>query len=153
MRSGEERDAIAAAKGVLAFEMESAGVWDVFPCVVIKGGCDYADNHKNKKWQRYAAATAAACMKALLKTWMPSTTMGNSTTPTAACKQQCMILLKFCLNDTKSSKQLDIIPYTRNPDFIGREDILKQLQHGLQATDDASQFRMALFGLGGVGYD
>jgi nucleoside phosphorylase len=46
--------------------MEGAGVWDIFPCVVIKGACDYADSHKNKVWQRYAAATAAACMKAFL---------------------------------------------------------------------------------------
>lgn len=79
MKSGEDRDAIAAAEGVLAFEMEGTGVWDVFPCVVIKGGCDYADSHKNKKWQRYAAATAAACMKAFLKTWIPSTIAKQAT--------------------------------------------------------------------------
>jgi nucleoside phosphorylase len=41
-----------------------------FPCVVIKGVCDYADSHKNKKWQSYAAATAAACMKAFLEAWV-----------------------------------------------------------------------------------
>jgi nucleoside phosphorylase len=52
--------------------MESAGVWDIFPCVVIKGACDYADSHKAKAWQRYAAATAAACMKAFLGYWVPS---------------------------------------------------------------------------------
>jgi hypothetical protein len=39
---------------------------------VIKGACDYADSHKNKVWQRYAAATAAACMKAFLDNWVPS---------------------------------------------------------------------------------
>jgi nucleoside phosphorylase len=50
--------------------MEGAGVWDNFPCIVIKGVCDYADSHKNKKWQGYAAATAAACMKAFLKEWI-----------------------------------------------------------------------------------
>ncbi|KAK4458654.1 nucleoside phosphorylase domain-containing protein [Cladorrhinum samala] len=71
MKSGVERDAIAQQEGVIAFEMEGAGVWDVFPCVVIKGACDYADSHKNKKWQRYAAATAAACMKAFLSHWIP----------------------------------------------------------------------------------
>jgi hypothetical protein len=30
------------------------------------GICDYADSHKNKKWQHYAAATAAAYAKELL---------------------------------------------------------------------------------------
>ncbi|KAL5603699.1 hypothetical protein FOVSG1_006449 [Fusarium oxysporum f. sp. vasinfectum] len=72
MKSGEDRDAIAAREGVIAFEMEGAGVWDTFPCVVIKGACDYADSHKSKSWQRYAAATAAACTKAFLSHWMPS---------------------------------------------------------------------------------
>ena len=72
MKSGEDRDGIARKAGVIAFEMEGAGVWDVFPCVVIKGACDYADSHKTKAWQRYAAATAAACMKAFLGYWVPS---------------------------------------------------------------------------------
>ncbi|RFN50330.1 hypothetical protein FIE12Z_5510 [Fusarium flagelliforme] len=76
MKSGEDRDLIAAAEGVIAFEMEGAGVWDTFPCVVIKGACDYADSHKSKVWQRYAAATAAACAKAFLSFWIPSPTQG-----------------------------------------------------------------------------
>lgn len=72
MKSGEDRDRIAKQEGVIAFEMEGAGAWDSFPCVVIKGACDYADSHKNKGWQRYAAATAAACMKGVLEDWEPS---------------------------------------------------------------------------------
>lgn len=72
MESGEDRDRIARQKRVVAFEMESAGVWDTFPCVVIKGACNYADSHKSKGWQRYAAATSAACMKAFLGHWEPS---------------------------------------------------------------------------------
>ena len=70
MKSGEHRDEIALREKVIAFEMEGAGVCDNFPCVVIKGVCDYADSHKNKKWQGYAAATAAACMKASLEAWI-----------------------------------------------------------------------------------
>lgn len=72
MHSGEQRDTIAKREGVLGFETESAGVWDTFPCVVIKGASDYADGHDSKKWQRYAAATAASCMKAFLDHWVPS---------------------------------------------------------------------------------
>nr|CEG04875.1 unnamed protein product [Fusarium clavum] len=45
--------------------MEAAGLYD-FPCLVIRGICDYADSHKNKVWQEYAAATAAAFTKELL---------------------------------------------------------------------------------------
>lgn len=69
MKSGYHRDEVAAKERVIAFEMEGAGVWDNIPTVVIKGVCDYADSHKNKKWQRYAASVAAACMKAFLKEW------------------------------------------------------------------------------------
>ena len=39
---------------------------DDFPCLVIRGVCNYADSHKNKRWQPYAAATAAAYAKELL---------------------------------------------------------------------------------------
>ncbi|QKX64667.1 uncharacterized protein TRUGW13939_11843 [Talaromyces rugulosus] len=53
-------------QGFLAFEMESAGLMDRFPCLVIRGICDYSDSHKNKGWQGYAAATAAAYAKEIL---------------------------------------------------------------------------------------
>jgi hypothetical protein len=66
MRDGKTRDRIAAAEGVVCFEMEAAGLMDSFPCLVIRGICDYADTHKHKQWQRYAAATAAAYAKELL---------------------------------------------------------------------------------------
>ncbi|KAK5461131.1 hypothetical protein LTS15_003194 [Exophiala xenobiotica] len=69
MRSGLDRDRIANEEEVIAFEMEGAGVWETFTCVIIKGVCDYADSHKSKKWQGYAAATAAACTKAFLEHW------------------------------------------------------------------------------------
>jgi hypothetical protein len=39
---------------------------DDFPCLVIRGICDYADSHKNKIWQPYAAAAAGAYAKELL---------------------------------------------------------------------------------------
>jgi nucleoside phosphorylase len=71
IKSGEHRDRITKADGIIGFEMEGAGVWDYFPSIVIKGVCDYADSHKRKGWQPYAAATAAACMKAFLVEWMP----------------------------------------------------------------------------------
>lgn len=69
MKSGTHRDHIASDDKVLGFEMEGAGVWDNLPTIVIKSVCDYADSHKNKKWQGYAAATAASCAKAVLQQW------------------------------------------------------------------------------------
>ncbi|KAL7921495.1 purine and uridine phosphorylase [Trichoderma austrokoningii] len=66
MRSGEIRDWMAKRHNLIAFEMEGAGAWDEVPCLVVKGVCDYADSHKNKEWQGFAAATAASVMKAIL---------------------------------------------------------------------------------------
>ncbi|KAJ5379376.1 hypothetical protein N7509_012495 [Penicillium cosmopolitanum] len=70
MKSGQHRDEIATRHNLIALEMEASGVWDNLPCLVIKGVCDYADSHKNKYWQNYAAATAAACMKAVLEEYV-----------------------------------------------------------------------------------
>jgi nucleoside phosphorylase len=67
MKDGLSRDRLSSELGgVLCFEMEAAGLMNSFPCLVIRGICDYADSHKNKSWQPYAAATAAACAKELL---------------------------------------------------------------------------------------
>ncbi|EJT69955.1 hypothetical protein GGTG_12132 [Gaeumannomyces tritici R3-111a-1] len=46
--------------------MEGAGAWKEVPCIVVKGICDYADSHKNKEWQDFAAATAASVAAAIL---------------------------------------------------------------------------------------
>jgi nucleoside phosphorylase len=66
MKDGRTRDRLAKDLGIICFEMEAAGLMDNFPCLVIRGICDYADSHKNKQWQEYAAATAAAYAKELL---------------------------------------------------------------------------------------
>lgn len=50
----------------LCLEMEAAGLMNDFPCLVIRGICDYADSHKNDQWQPYAALTAAAISRELL---------------------------------------------------------------------------------------
>ncbi|KAF5642374.1 hypothetical protein F52700_3170 [Fusarium sp. NRRL 52700] len=134
MKSGEDRDRIAAAEGVIAFEMEGAGVWDSFPCVIIKGACDYADSHKSKVWQRYAAATAAACAKAFLSFWTPSTTQDQSQIASAVRRHEIHPIF--------------LVPFSKNDLFVGREDILAQL-HGLLFNKGCRN--AALVGLGGIG--
>ena len=81
MRHGVMREKLRQEKGILCFEMEAAGLMDNFPCLVIRGICDYSDTHKNKNWQPYAAATAAAYAKELLGV-IPSIQVDK--TPTAA---------------------------------------------------------------------
>ena len=67
MKNGVERDRISEnLGGVLCFEMEAAGLMNTFPCIVIRGICDYSDSHKQKSWQRFAAGTAAAYARELL---------------------------------------------------------------------------------------
>ncbi|KAJ9614447.1 hypothetical protein H2200_002583 [Cladophialophora chaetospira] len=69
MKSATHRDEVAQKHDIIGFEMEGAGIWESFPSIVIKSVCDYADSHKNKEWQTYAAATAAAVTKAFLNEW------------------------------------------------------------------------------------
>ncbi|GJC83730.1 hypothetical protein ColLi_06568 [Colletotrichum liriopes] len=131
MKSGLDRDRVAAQHSLVAFEMEGAGVWDEIPSIVVKGVCDYADSHKNKNWQNFAAATAASTAKALLKYHI------QTQRPTATCT-------RF------------LVPYTQNHDFIGRSGILdhvKQLfSHELPQQPAARpRSRVALHGLGGIG--
>ncbi|KAL3473297.1 hypothetical protein BJX99DRAFT_261485 [Aspergillus californicus] len=64
------RDRLYRETGALCFEMEAAGLMSDFPCLVVRGICDYADSHKNKEWQGYAALAAAVYTKELLE-YMP----------------------------------------------------------------------------------
>lgn len=57
---------------VLCVEMEAAGLMNNFPCIIVRGICDYADSHKNNDWQEHAAAVAAAFAKELLEYVQPS---------------------------------------------------------------------------------
>uniref|UniRef100_A0A8H7NHZ8 AAA+ ATPase domain-containing protein n=1 Tax=Bionectria ochroleuca TaxID=29856 RepID=A0A8H7NHZ8_BIOOC len=72
MRSGELRDKISREQEVIAFEMEGAGVQiGSSSCLVIKAACDYADSHKKKDFQEYAAGVAASAAKAVLQWYTP----------------------------------------------------------------------------------
>ncbi|KAL7921712.1 hypothetical protein ACQKWADRAFT_295058 [Trichoderma austrokoningii] len=51
---------------ILCFDSAASALMDDFPCVVIRGICDYSDSHHNDLWQGYAAMTAAAYAKNLL---------------------------------------------------------------------------------------
>ena len=66
VKHGWTREQLRLKTGALCFEMEAAGLVMDFPCIVIRGICDYSDSHKNKHWQGYAALTAASYTKELL---------------------------------------------------------------------------------------
>ncbi|KAK6535602.1 hypothetical protein TWF694_002057 [Orbilia ellipsospora] len=129
MKSGEDRDRIAAKNNIIAFEMEAAGMWENLscPCVVIKGVCDYADSHKKKEFQSYAAATAAACAKVFLEFWTDS---------------------GFAV--PADNRPFMPVPYPRNSSFVGRDSLLEELERGF-FDNSRRPSRYALFGSGGTG--
>ncbi|KAJ4865555.1 NACHT domain-containing protein [Trichoderma breve] len=73
------RDKIAMDKGVLCFEMEAAGLMNHFPCLIIRGICDYADTHKNNKWRGYASMMAAAYARDLISRLLPDEVQESKT--------------------------------------------------------------------------
>ena len=93
MKDAQIRDDLAAKEGVLCFEMEAAGLMGRFPCIVVRGICDYSDTHKNDVWQGYASATAAAYAKSLIY-MIPNEEVAGST-PIAECQDTCADL-KVC---------------------------------------------------------
>ncbi|KAF3765426.1 Pfs, NACHT and ankyrin domain protein [Cryphonectria parasitica EP155] len=82
VKDAEARDALLAELGdeCMCLEMEAAGLMNSFPCIIVRGISDYADSHKNDRWQRYAAAAAAAFAKEFLSC-VPASDVQN--TPSA----------------------------------------------------------------------
>ncbi|OGM49154.1 kinesin light chain [Aspergillus bombycis] len=126
MKSGEHRDRLANDDSVAGFDMEGAGVWDALPCIIIKGVCDYADSHKDKRWQAYAAATGAASAKAFLRLWNPASNEG-----------------------TKLKSPHWMVPFGRNFQFVGRQNEIAELERLMIERQGPS--KIAISGLGGVG--
>jgi nucleoside phosphorylase/patatin-like phospholipase/acyl hydrolase len=88
IKNAAERDQLGEDLGAKCVEMEAAGLMNDFPCIVIRGICDYADAYKNDLWQKYAATTAAAFAKELLSVVRPREVAGTKhlSTPTEFSK-------------------------------------------------------------------
>ncbi|KAL4869611.1 hypothetical protein BDV12DRAFT_196239 [Aspergillus spectabilis] len=124
MKSGVDRDNEFRKHEAIGFEMEGAGVWDgMATCLIVKGVCDYADSHKNKSWQPYAAATGAAAAKTIISYWKPPT--------------------------KKQSKSLSNIPFPRNLQFTGRNREIERLERAMAVPNGPK--KKAIVGLGGIG--
>ncbi|PIG69514.1 hypothetical protein AARAC_012044 [Aspergillus arachidicola] len=112
------------AEKVIGFEMEGAGVWDNISCIIIKGVCDYADSHKSKNWQAYAAATGASAAKTFLEYWIPTH---------REAERKCHWM----------------VPFRKNPQFVGRHSEIDKLEEWITQPNGPS--KIAVCGLGGVG--
>ncbi|KAK2012020.1 hypothetical protein LZ32DRAFT_585622 [Colletotrichum eremochloae] len=136
MKSGEHRDRLAQEHGIIAFEMEGAGVWEEIPCIIVKGVCDYADSHKNKLWQDFAAAIAASATKALIERYVcraPRISYVNSVDSTPAVFTLAPILA-------------GVVGAIR---FVGRGNEIERLHEALKWT--GNRRTAVLQGLGGMG--
>ncbi|KAH8696322.1 hypothetical protein BGW36DRAFT_417527, partial [Talaromyces proteolyticus] len=126
MKDGQVRDRLAKDMGMLCFEMEAAGIMNQIPCLVIRGICDYADSHKNKHWQGYAALTAAAYSKVLLSI-VPVNQPRNLISRSASW----------------------MVPFARNPRFLERENLVPDLTQTI--VKNGGPRKRAIAGLGGTG--
>ena len=120
--------------GALCFEMEAAGVMDDKRCLVIRGIADYADSHQNRLWQNYAAGTAAAFTREFLFTIQPpdvNEIESDTAAPTTA-KAHFMVSCQI------------------NGDLIGRGKYIQSVETRLCVPN--KHCRVALVGLGGIGY-
>lgn len=79
MRSANYTRTLLKARGIMAIDMESRGIWHAAgshiprDVVIIRGVSDYADSHKNDAWQPYAAMAAACTTKAFVVKFFQST--------------------------------------------------------------------------------
>ncbi|KAJ5520907.1 nacht and wd domain protein [Penicillium fimorum] len=78
MKNTQRRDELRDKHGIIGLEIEDAGTMNRIPVGVIRGVCDYGDEHKNKEWQPYAAAMAAAYAKAILHEIRPKACPRNA---------------------------------------------------------------------------
>lgn len=127
MKDARTRDRLTEEMGILCFEMEAAGLMDHFPCLVIRGICDYSDSHKNKQWQHYAAATAAAYTKQLLLTSTPKT-------------------MNHCELSSEGIQSRIPVPKTA---FLGRANEIHQMEECFEACHSRST--LVMWGLSGSG--
>ncbi|KAJ5313618.1 uncharacterized protein N7443_000502 [Penicillium atrosanguineum] len=140
IKDGRRRDQLARDLGICCVEMEAAGLMNDFPCLVIRGICDYADSHKNKEWQGYAAAVAAAYAKELLL--MVSIDQINSSPTTRDTLADFVHRFNIPLD-------LAGVPVIEN--FLGRQGELDQFWQYLRPTGLPSRKVAVLHGLGGMG--
>ncbi|KAI6392296.1 hypothetical protein MCOR24_009952 [Pyricularia oryzae] len=77
IKDGRKRDQLRDAYDLIGLEMEAAGTMNRIPVGVIRGVCNYGDLHKNKRWQPYAAAMAAAYTKVVLGAIPPKASSAN----------------------------------------------------------------------------
>ncbi|KAF3316766.1 hypothetical protein TWF173_001429 [Orbilia oligospora] len=141
IKSGTIRDNIAGELDAICFEMEAAGLMDILPCLPIRGICDYSDAHKNKSWQSYAAATAAAYAREFLEVLpaieMPKRFLGTANSDQDSSHDRRQKILDSLKYDEINSRKTDIRSahektcrwFLNHPDYKDWLDPTRQSDH------------------------
>ncbi|KFA78071.1 hypothetical protein S40288_05424, partial [Stachybotrys chartarum IBT 40288] len=138
-KNAQKRSELRDRYGLIGLEMEAAGTMNRIPVGVIRGVCDYGDEHKNKEWQPYAAAMAASYAKAVLEQIPPHSLEPKNAHTVGKAIDVVESLHKPCY----------YIKLTKNRRFTGRTGILGTLEKTLLGKEPSR--KTALAGLGGVG--
>lgn len=148
IRNAQRRNELRDRYNVIGLEMEAAGTINRIPVGVIRGVCDYGDEHKNKEWQPYASAMAAAYAKAVLREILPSTVSSlfssvpqGTVGPRAVSRDNLLLARTPCR----------VIPFPHNEDIVYRTTIFDELNALLPKTSSCEYQSAALWGLGGSG--
>ncbi|KAK3323322.1 hypothetical protein B0T19DRAFT_442821 [Cercophora scortea] len=144
LRRGSIRDQLARQtwRDVLCFETAAFGLMHAFPCLVLRGVCDYADSHStNKLWNEYAAAAAAAYAKEIVLGIRPEQV------------RECRTAVEFMVDaETKFDIPFDRQPFPRIHQFIGRSHGLETLdQMFMPLKENKHPKLLVLHGAGGIG--
>ena len=131
MKSGSHRDELAYRERFIGLEMGGVDVDNIFFSLVIKGVGDYADSHKSKPWQDYAAATAAACAKAFLQNW---------------ALEAVETIVDVAGNSLRKDTVMFMVDIHRDDQLHGRDEVMNALADKLKIQD-----RVALVAHGGIG--
>ena len=146
MNNARKRNELRDRYNVIGLEMAAAGTMNLIPVGVIRGVCDYGDEHKNNEWQPYAAAMAAAYAKAILFEIRSGKvrTVGWGQTQGKSQGNKSIIEAGPGSGDVTKTK---LIPFCRDPDFVPRGDLVDQMARRCAQPPS----RVALVGLSGVG--
>ncbi|OTB14266.1 hypothetical protein K445DRAFT_141956 [Daldinia sp. EC12] len=123
VKDARVRDRLSEEMHVLCFEMEAAGLMNHFPCLAIRGICAYSDTHNNKGWQGYAAMTAAAFAKDLLRYIAPN-----------------RVEAEWSLSDVMKDVRGDINSMRISVDGVKDDQHLNKLRTWLSAPDSSTNF-------------
>ncbi|HLG63831.1 MAG TPA: FxSxx-COOH system tetratricopeptide repeat protein [Ktedonosporobacter sp.] len=136
-------DVRVPVRGTAAIDMEGAAFalaasrHHHTPWLVVKGVCDYADNHKGDAYHDFAARASALYALSFIQHYVTherpprrdNSSSSGGTSPDHPWR----------------------VPHTRNPHFTGRDAILTSLRQMLVPGAKVTALTQAISGLGGIG--